>query len=495
MQEWPTIDDGESGLFTRCWFKIAIPISFLCSKLPLIKRHPFAQLSRYSSLQKRPLFWGQSTAKPAGVALDPSEVAFVDVFCTEDFEELKSGLRAMRRTYEYQMYSLKDQLEEWFAQLSLDTDQWLLFGSWPELPRRKKFRYLDSITVELFGISSSFVAVALRVTPSQKFKDEFQELIAKNEQAKKTLQKSDIHRSHWYVSDIQPVQCRRIKIARLFLALNREATFFLRRYVNTGWCQHGPLPSIESYLVDGEIDPKEQRNFWESLGMDLSVDWEIYHSEGFRFFSVGQGLYPANTWKILVEKKKLQRSSTEAYASDELAIENVLQENFLHLPGLLGIRELHKRLENEVAILRRNISPQLVRLSFGIFKWLKAFRDYLRISELSFQKSRLFSQIDPKKATIFTNPEVRDLIRTDHKGKQYKFLDDLKFVISRMRKRIATELDLLNESYDKKFDFRLQQTNFYLAIVGTVLAFVGVLLAIPDNWRNGLWNQLVEFLK
>ncbi len=493
MRNWPKSEEASDKIV-----RFIAPIyGKYASKIPFLKKTGFVVICRHFLLSKRHLMSFMRTKKPDGIDLQLYEVTFVDLFFAEDFEKLKQGLRMMQQCYERGMYSLTDELEHWFSNIELNAGSWRRYGTWPSVYKQDdRLSYADSITIELYALSPSMVCVAMRVKPSEKMKQEFNDLLDSNAEGGRKIRRSNVHRHRWFLTQDTPVNTRQKEVAQLFLKLNKQIVSLTRDFINRGWARVGPLPSIETFLLkQGEMS-EDDHDFWDSLGLSHHNLWR-YQKGGFVLYPQDEETVRYSKWKALIIPDAIESEITSAYANVEDALDTIGLDHTLYLPCLVALKAQWQELLKRVSNLRSELAPALVNPTSVMHRlaWRRMFKRALRVNQFSFEYSRLSSEVSDKTTFLFRCPELDGFERKKFsKRDKNQLLEDQKFLLKKYSGQVGLQLRILEKSFSKRFSYALQTTNFWLACVGTVLTLVGISLALPNSWKAALWGVLKKVI-
>ena len=425
---------------------------------------------------------------PQGIAVSPAFLTFYDLYFTEDFIALESGLiNLLESSINCQpcLHSPQDEIPELFQTWKKSPGG----GSWHRIGHMTFERSplhpdtFKALSIDLFQISPTCISLAVSAFPSDSFQKRFSALISSEVQNTNIVNPSYIFSRQWQSRILLSSKVRQNEIEELFLDVNREVVLFLRKYIGRGWAATGPLPSVHcfSYTHESGVDPKDKSysEFWRSLGLMRIPSLNYSNGSGVDVihpYSGDKGTF-TKPYRILVDSVAyLTEARTQHYASPEMAMFYNLEHKFIHpLVPLFALREQCLRLVNITSEHQNRLAPTItIKKNFLVRLWAIIQLMYIppRLNSLRFTLARV---TDSTVQRFLDHSATTDFRRETRKDTDEGFLKaDLRHEMEYLGNYVSEQLDILRNAYHDLWNFCIQWILIILALIGLFIAVAQV---------------------
>ncbi len=496
IKYWPS---QELTMTQKLWGNFAPQIIRALAKVPGLKK----RLEHLDYSVNHP--WNIPTLdapKPENTEIKMQEIVFLDFFRIEDFEKVKDGLRKMQKRYK-SAFHFRDTENSFsqFERYEAGGSGWMEFDSLA-LGEDRNIHLAETMLVQLYWVSPSFLILALIVEPSAQFHEKFENILTKSFPDQISVSPSAlwsaVRKKSWRVSHAHGAMQREVELQKLLFSLNQEISLILQNNIGKGWTLDGPLPTIEVISLERGKLPEPNsvdRHFWGSIGIELA-DFFAYRRGGITLFRQDDMRKKSSGgYKVVVEKEQfMSGKSTDGYASPESALKHLLQYD--HLVGYfvaIGIKEHIRRLVENITIIRREIAPELTASKQNFFSQSISRRmsvNMEKLNQIKFEIRRTGIEIDLKKLHIYPVDDLKGFVSEWKPHEKRELLDDLQFELERQWNYANLQLESLRENYRDKFDFSMQKSVLALTIITAVLAA----FSLPD-WVTGWFADGANLLR
>jgi len=252
---------------------------------------------------------------------------------------------------------------------------------------------------------------------------------------------------------------------------------------------------VYSYSIRGDLNLSELRRFERLIGIPISIS--AYDAKGIRLIqqmphadNAGLGFFCLVNPKSFIDPKNaLTHSSSDEQFDYDLSY--ALRD----LAKCLAVLDRQNWFLDQLSKVRSASDPHITWMSPKRRLQLSMFKNLDLLERMSYEFNRWNSEVCSKTSLGRSLRDLGEFKRLTTRTEELSQLDsDVIWLIRMYAREIRWRLSSLTDAYRTRSNWILQKRLFWLTIAAIVVAFIGLLQVIPDDWRKDLFIGIGDFL-
>lgn len=439
--------------------------------------------------------------KPEDMTITMSDMVYYDIIFYEDFLHLKNSILFLSKLCGDRLLGIPKILEKWPEELNERPGQLGDYNlGYFDFSKIKNIKYLNTAHLFLLHISPSISILTAQVKVSNKFIEEFQNIITTESLPLIKITKFNFRTGFIGWERKLNFQRRKLKLNKLLDLANSEMFYLRKKCLNFGNYQDISYPIIHVFVLKSSLDlllenpeNKPHHRFLESLGLDMIYN---YYDRNERWFFLGNNKRSELTqnYFIITSEDDYKKRKDASHSSPSATLNYYINE----FGGMMALNAYLEMMRNKIFWMRNYINPIILKKNIFFSRLKKAYWILSEINSLQFKFERIIKEIKNHEETFLPFIGIGN-IKTIFRGKEYFLKADLINSFKYLLSECKNYLDFIKISFKDYITFRtlnynhkIQSRIFWLT---AGIIFLTIVLLFPEKWRLEFFQEIFKWIK